>query len=62
MTHGFAEALKNSKKKGEVAKDLDTEQAADFLTGILLGASVMVKSGASKQMISNTIKMSLAAF
>ena len=62
MTQGFADALSNAKRNGEVNKDLDIKQSADFLTGILLGASVMVKSGASKQMISNAIKMSLAVF
>jgi len=60
MTTGFAAALLNAKNRGEVKADLDIEQAADFLTGILLGASVMVRSGANKQMIGNTIKMSLA--
>ena len=62
MTQGFAEALSNAKKNAEVSKNLNVIQSADFLTGIVLGASVMVKSGASKQMISNTINMSLAAF
>ena len=61
MTTGFAAALMNAKNRGEVKADLDIKQAADFLTGILLGASVMVRSGASKQMIGNTIKMSLTS-
>jgi TetR/AcrR family transcriptional regulator, transcriptional repressor for nem operon len=61
MTTGFGIALTNAQKRGEVRADLDIKQAADFLTGILLGASVMVRSGASKQMIANTIQMSLAS-
>lgn len=61
MTSGFAAALKNAKNNGEVSADLDVTQGADFLTGILLGASVMVRSGAGKQMIANTIKMSLSS-
>jgi TetR/AcrR family transcriptional regulator, transcriptional repressor for nem operon len=61
MTSGFATALKNAKNRGEVRADLDVKQGADFLTGILLGASVMVRSGAGKQMIANTIKMSLSS-
>lgn len=61
MTTGFATALLNAKKRGEIKSNLDVKQAADFLTGVLLGASVMVRSGASKQMIGNTIKMSLAS-
>lgn len=61
MTAGFSVALMNAKNREEVRADLDTKQAADFLTGILLGVSVMVRSGASKQMISNTVEMSLAS-
>ena len=61
LTRGFGVALGNAKKRGEVSKDLEIKQAADFLTGILLGASVMVRSGASKQMIGNTIQMSIAS-
>lgn len=61
MTSGFSVALKNAKRLGEVNKDLDIKQAADFLTGILLGASVMVRSGANRKMIENTIKMSLSS-
>jgi len=61
MTSGFGIALTNAQKRGEVRADLDIKQAADFLTGILLGASVMVRSGANKQMIANTIQMSLAS-
>jgi TetR/AcrR family transcriptional repressor of nem operon len=61
MTSGFATALMNAQSRGEIGKKRDIKQAADFLTGILLGASVMVRSGASKEMISNTIKMSLAS-
>jgi len=61
MTAGFGLALKNAKKRGEVRNDLDIKQAADFLTGTLLGASVMARSGAGKQMIGNTVEMSLAS-
>lgn len=61
MTHGFGVALQNAKKLGEVRSDLNIKQAADFLTGTLLGASVMARSGASKQMIKNTVEMSLAS-
>lgn len=61
MTTGFGIALTNAQKRGEVRADLEIKQAADFLTGILLGASVMVRSGANKQMIANTIQMSLAS-
>ena len=61
MSTGFSRALMNAKEHGEVRADLDIQQAADFLTGTLLGTSVMVRSGASKEMISNTLKMSLAS-
>jgi len=61
LTKGFSSALINAQKKGEVKKELEVAEAADFLTGILLGASVMVRSGASKKMIGNTIHMSLAS-
>lgn len=61
MTAGFAAALKNAKKRGEVRSDLNIRQAADFLTGSLLGASVMARSGANKQMIGNAVAMSLAS-
>ena len=60
MTSGFASALENAKKNGELRDSINIYQTADFLTGIILGASVMVKSGASKEMISNTMRMSLA--
>lgn len=61
MTTGFGVALTNAKKRGEVKSKLNIKQAADFLTGVLLGASVMVRSGANKNMISNTVEMSLAS-
>jgi TetR/AcrR family transcriptional repressor of nem operon len=61
MTDGFSTALGNARENGELRDNVNILQAADFLTGILLGASVMVKSGASKEMISNTIRMSLAS-
>ena len=60
MANGFSAALTNAKQRGEIKADLDIRQAADFLTGVLLGASVMVRSGANKQTISNAVKMSLA--
>ena len=60
MTDGFTRALANAKDRSEVRADLDIKQAADFLTGTLLGASVMVRSGASREMISNTLRMSLS--
>lgn len=60
MTHGFNQALSHARKKGELGKHVDIQQTADFLTSTLLGVSVMVKSGANKQMISNSIKMALA--
>lgn len=61
MTNGFETALKNAQLRGELKPNLDIKQAADFLTGILLGTSVMVRAGASKQTIGNTIKMSLSS-
>lgn len=61
MTTGFGVALTNAKKRGEVNSKLNIKQAADFLTGVLLGASVMVRSGANKRMIRNTVEMSLAS-
>lgn len=61
MTAGIRAALMNSKNRGEVRPDLDVGQAADFLTGALLGASVMARSGASNHMIKNTIEKSLAS-
>ena len=61
MTTGFGVALTNAKKRGEVKSKLNIKQAADFLTGVLLGASVMVRSGANKMMIRNTVEMSLAS-
>jgi AcrR family transcriptional regulator len=61
MTTGFGVALTNAKKRGEVKSKLNIKQAADFLTGVLLGASVMVRSGANKKMIRNTVEMSLAS-
>ena len=61
MTTSFGVALTNAKKRGEVKSKLNIKQAADFLTGVLLGASVMVRSGANKKMIRNTVEMSLAS-
>ena len=61
MTAGFGVALANAKKLNDVRQDLDIKQAADFLTGVLLGASVMARSGVNKQMIRNTVTMSLAS-
>ena len=60
MTAGFGVALANAKKQKETRLDLDIKQAADFLTGVLLGISVLARSGVNKQMISNTVAMSLA--
>lgn len=59
MTTGFSLALANAKKQREVKHDLDIKQTADFLTSVLLGVSVLARSGANKQMITNTIVMSL---
>ncbi len=61
MTSGFGTALMNSKERGELRSDLDVHQAADFLTGTLLGASVMARSGASNLMIKHTVEMALAS-
>jgi TetR/AcrR family transcriptional repressor of nem operon len=60
MSNGFQAALANAKKLKQVKVDLDVKQAADFLTASLLGASVMVRSGANKQMIKNAVDMALA--
>lgn len=61
LTFGFSLALSNAKNNGELKASLDAKQTADFLTGVLLGASVMARSGVSHQMLVNTIERSLAA-
>ena len=60
MSGGFGKALNNALKQKEVRQDLNIKQTADFLTSVLLGISVLARSGASKQMIKNTVSVSLA--
>lgn len=61
ITLGFTRALENAKARGELSSETDARQTADFLAGVLLGASVMARSGASNQMIANTLERSLAS-
>ncbi|HQT26972.1 MAG TPA: helix-turn-helix domain-containing protein [Burkholderiales bacterium] len=59
LSAGFRSALCNAMEKGEIAPDLDTAMVCDFLTGTVLGASVMARSGAVGSMIENAIAMAL---
>lgn len=56
---GFARALSNSKDKGELPDEFDVEQAADFLTGVAHGLSVMARSRADPRMIANVVNVAL---
>lgn len=61
LTSGFAAALENANNRGELKTGSNVQQTADFLTGILLGISVMARSGANKKMIANSVAMSLTS-
>lgn len=61
ITTGLKVALGNAQAAGELRDGLDIQETADFLTGVLLGISVMARSGANKNMIANSVAMSLAA-
>lgn len=56
---GFSAALANAAKNGELKAGVDMSQTADFLTGVLLGTSVMMRSRAGYQMLANTVEISL---
>lgn len=59
LTNGFEATLENAKNRGELREDANVQQLADFLTGTLLGISVMARSGANPNMIRNSIEMAL---
>lgn len=58
---GFERALSNAKANGELPKRFDAEQAADFLTGITQGLSVLARSGADPKMLINVVAVALSA-
>ena len=59
LTSGFKLALFNAQSHGELKGDVDPQSLADFLTGTLLGISVMARSGAKSQMIKNSVEVAL---
>lgn len=61
MSKAFTIGLENARKKGEVKKDLDAEQAGDFLTGALFGMTVMARAGFSRTTLDNYVDSTLAS-
>lgn len=59
LTNGFKAALLNAHSHGELKAGTDPQSLADFLTGTLLGVSVLARSGAKSQMIKNSVEMAL---
>ena len=57
LSSGFRKALDNAKTLGETS--IDAEKAADFLTGTVLGISVMARSGAERWMMENAAALAL---
>ncbi len=55
----FKAALENAKAKGEVAKTMDTEATATYLTGVLQGVSVMARAQWGIKRIEQFIKIAL---
>jgi TetR/AcrR family transcriptional repressor of nem operon len=45
MSKAFSIGLENAKGKGDLKASLDSDEAGDFLTGALLGLSVLARSG-----------------
>ena len=59
LSGAFKSALENARAKGEVAKTLDIEATATYLTGVLQGTSVMARAQWGKQRIDQFIKIAL---
>lgn len=57
---GFKNALSNAKITGELSAQVDAEQVADFLTGIMQGLSVMTRSNANPRMMTNIVEVALS--
>lgn len=58
LSRGFRAALDNAARRCETAP-LDASRAADFLTGVVLGVSVMARSGAERRMMENAVALAL---
>lgn len=59
---GFRNALSNAKAVGELPAEFDVEPVADFLTGVMQGLSVMARSNAKPQLMSNMVEVALSRF
>lgn len=57
---GFKNALSNAKITGKLSAQVDAEQVADFLTGIMQGLSVMTRSNANPRMMTNIVEVALS--
>jgi TetR/AcrR family transcriptional regulator, transcriptional repressor for nem operon len=57
---GFDVALSNAKARGELHDQFNTGPAADFLTGVAQGLSVMSRSHADPKMMANVVETTLA--
>lgn len=60
LQRGFKNALSNAKITGELSAQVDVEQVADFLTGIMQGLSVMARSSANPKMMANVVEVALS--
>jgi TetR/AcrR family transcriptional repressor of nem operon len=58
---GFATALRAAKADGKINLDLNVEYAADFLTGVTQGLSVMVRSRADPKTLANVVAVAMSA-
>jgi len=57
---GFRNALSNAKAASELPSQVNVEQVAAFLTGIMHGLPVMVRSHANPKMIANVVDVALS--
>lgn len=62
LQNGFKTALLNAETNGELTGALEPEQIADFLTGVIQGLSVMARSNASHQAMTNVVHVALSKF
>jgi TetR/AcrR family transcriptional repressor of nem operon len=61
MSKAFSIGLANAKQQGEIAEQIDTDAAGEFLTGALFGLTVLARAGFDRDSLNHFVDQTIAA-
>lgn len=61
MSKAFSIGLDNAGKRGEIAAEVDTDAAGEFLTGALFGLTVLARAGFTRKSLDQFVDHTMAS-